>query len=82
MSSFLISGKSFTIAALGFVKHAREASHSLQAEFKGGALIVNGTVALRREQSQGAAPSIHVEGPLSEDYYKVRELLYSQYHIL
>lgn len=54
-----------------------------RAEFKGGALIVNGTVALRREQSVGAGnPSIHIEGALSEDYFKVRELLYSQYHIL
>jgi len=54
-----------------------------RTEFKGGALVVNGTVALRRDSEQtGGKGSIHVEGSISEDYYKIRELLYKQFQIL
>eukprot|EP01126_Amoeba_proteus_P040381 TRINITY_DN4306_c0_g1_i2.p1 TRINITY_DN4306_c0_g1~~TRINITY_DN4306_c0_g1_i2.p1 ORF type:complete len:322 (-),score=68.84 TRINITY_DN4306_c0_g1_i2:175-1140(-) len=53
-----------------------------RAEFnKGGVLVVNGTVALRREMNGGEC-GIHVEGALCDDYFKVRELLYGQYTIL
>jgi len=50
-----------------------------KTEFKrGGALVVNGCVALRKDSDQ----SVHIEGPISEDYYKVREILYNQFQIL
>ena len=49
-----------------------------RAEFVGGVLIVNGVVALRRSH-QGL---IEIEGMLNNDYYKVRDLLYSQYALV
>merc|ERR1739848_399564 len=49
-----------------------------RAEFVGGILIVNEVVALRRSQ-QG---HIEIEGMLNADYYKVRDLLYSQYSLV
>jgi len=49
-----------------------------KTEFRKGALVVNGCVALRKDSEQ----SLHVEGPVSDDYYKVREILYEQYQIL
>lgn len=50
----------------------------IQAEFIGGVLVCNGSVAIRRNQ-QG---QVDMEGCLSEDYYRIRELLYDQYAIL
>jgi len=50
-----------------------------RAEFKGGVLVVNGTVALRRTEGNS---TINIEGSISEDYYKIRELLYKQFQIL
>lgn len=50
----------------------------IQAEFIGGVLVCNNSVAIRRNQ-QGL---VDMEGCLSEDYYRIRELLYSQYAIL
>jgi len=52
-----------------------------KAEFKGGVLIVNGEVILRKE-TEGGNSTINIEGTISEDYYKIRDLLYSQFHIL
>ncbi|CAB3248618.1 unnamed protein product [Arctia plantaginis] len=51
----------------------------LAAEFVGGALeCCNGTLAIRRLESGRIA----LEGVLSEEYYKVRELLYEQFAIV
>ncbi|XP_023227191.1 cleavage and polyadenylation specificity factor subunit 2-like [Centruroides sculpturatus] len=50
----------------------------IHAEFSGGVLYCNNTVAVRRNETG----RINLEGCLSEDYYKVRELLYSQYAII
>ncbi|KAL4710239.1 hypothetical protein ACJJTC_005412 [Scirpophaga incertulas] len=51
----------------------------LPAEFSGGALeCAHGTLAVRRLDNGRVA----LEGVLSEDYYKVRELLYEQFAIV
>ncbi|KAL0819927.1 hypothetical protein ABMA28_007930 [Loxostege sticticalis] len=51
----------------------------LSAEFSGGALeLCNGTLAIRRLENGRVA----LEGVLSEEYYKVRELLYDQFAIV
>jgi cleavage and polyadenylation specificity factor subunit 2 len=49
----------------------------IQAEFHGGELICNGTVAVKRKNGQ-----ISLEGALSEDYFKIRNLLYGHYAII
>jgi len=55
------------------------ARNGISAEFINGALwCCNGTVALRRNQSGEVA----LEGCVSEDYYRVRELMYGQYIII
>lgn len=51
--------------------------NSIQAEFHGGVLVCNGIIALRK-----VAGRIILEGMVSDDYYKVRKLLYAQYAIL
>ncbi|XP_026725742.1 probable cleavage and polyadenylation specificity factor subunit 2 isoform X2 [Trichoplusia ni] len=51
----------------------------LSSEFSGGALeCCNGTLAIRRLENGRVA----LEGVLSEEYYKVRELLYEQFAIV
>lgn len=52
--------------------------NGIQAEFSGGVLYCNNQVEVRRSE----AGRIHLEGTLSEDYYKVRRLLYDQYAII
>ncbi|XP_035223144.1 cleavage and polyadenylation specificity factor subunit 2-like, partial [Stegodyphus dumicola] len=52
--------------------------HGINAEFSGGVLYCNDVVALRKNESG----HIHFEGCLTEDYFKVRELLYEQYAII
>ena len=53
-------------------------NEDFRAEFVGGILIVNGCVGLKRSQ-QGR---VEIEGTLNNDYYKVRDLLYSQYALI
>nr|CAB3233517.1 cleavage and polyadenylation specificity factor subunit 2 [Phallusia mammillata] len=50
----------------------------IQAEFIGGVLVCNNSVAIKRNQ-QGL---IDMEGCLTEDYYVIRDLLYQQYAIV
>jgi cleavage and polyadenylation specificity factor subunit 2 len=52
--------------------------NGIQAEFSGGVLYCNNQVEVRRN----SAGRIHLEGSLSQDYYKVRKLLYEQYAII
>lgn len=53
--------------------------NSIQSEISGGMLLCcNGTIALKRIDTG----KVTIEGCLSEDYYKVRELLYDQYAIV
>ncbi|KAG8547375.1 hypothetical protein GDO81_028494 [Engystomops pustulosus] len=50
----------------------------IQAEFVGGVLVCNNVVAVRRTETG----RIGLEGCICEDFYKIRELLYSQYAIV
>lgn len=53
--------------------------NNINSEFSGGVLwCCNGTLALRRVD----VGKVAMEGCLSEDYYKIRELLYEQYAIV
>ncbi|XP_075221606.1 cleavage and polyadenylation specificity factor subunit 2 [Lycorma delicatula] len=53
--------------------------NNIPSEFSGGVLwCCNGTVAVRRHE----AGKVTLEGCLSDDYYRVRELLYEQYAIV
>lgn len=53
--------------------------NNINSEFSGGVLwCSNGTLALRRVD----AGKVAMEGCLSEEYYKIRELLYEQYAIV
>ncbi|KAG8464044.1 hypothetical protein KFE25_000212 [Diacronema lutheri] len=45
------------------------------AEFEAGVLVVNGSVRLRR----GGAGQVAIDGPWSDDYFAVRQLLYAQF---
>ncbi|KNA25356.1 hypothetical protein SOVF_007240 [Spinacia oleracea] len=64
------------------------ASKGIQAEFSGGALRCGEFVTLRKvgdpTQKSGVAGNqqIVIEGPLSEEYYKIRDYLYSQFYLL
>ena len=49
-----------------------------KAEFIGGTLICNGKVAIKRS----ANGQVQLEGALSEDYFKIRKLLYDCYAII
>ncbi|XP_053394070.1 cleavage and polyadenylation specificity factor subunit 2-like [Mercenaria mercenaria] len=51
---------------------------NIQAEFSAGALVCNDTIAVRRNE----AGRMQLEGAISKDYFKVRDLLYSQYAIV
>ncbi|MCL4123063.1 UNVERIFIED_CONTAM: hypothetical protein GTU68_046074, partial [Idotea baltica] len=51
----------------------------IESEFNAGILwCANGTIALRRQETGTVA----IEGCLSEDYFEIKDLLYSQYAIL
>ena len=53
--------------------------NNINSEFSGGVLwCCNGTLALRRIDTG----KVTLEGYLSEEYYKIRELLYEQYAIV
>ena len=54
--------------------------HSIQAEFVGGVLVCDdgeSQVAVRK-----TGESISLEGGVSEQYYRVRELLYQQFAVI
>ncbi|CAM6100385.1 unnamed protein product [Calypogeia fissa] len=54
------------------------ATKGVQAEFAGGVLRCGDNISVRRSGGQ----QLVIEGPLSEDYYRIRELLYSQFYML
>ncbi|PKA58817.1 Cleavage and polyadenylation specificity factor subunit 2 [Apostasia shenzhenica] len=63
------------------------ASKGIQVEFSGGALRCGEYVTLRKvgdSSHKGGTGAQHVllEGPLTEEYYQIRELLYSQFYLL
>lgn len=55
------------------------AAAGIASEFHGGALYCAGRVVVRRGGSEEGG--LVVEGPLSADYYRVREVVYGQYHV-
>ncbi|XWS37848.1 hypothetical protein CRYUN_Cryun19dG0080700 [Craigia yunnanensis] len=63
------------------------ASKGVKVEFAGGALRCGEYVTLRKVgfASQGGGSGtqqIFIEGPLYEDYYKIRDYLYSRFYLL
>lgn len=54
------------------------AASGFQADFSSGVLYVNNVVSVRRNE----AGRFHVEGCACEDYYKIREMIYSQFAIV
>lgn len=52
---------------------------SIPAEFSGGALYCEGPLVIRRSEGEGAGLSL--EGPLSEQYHRVQQVIYAQYHV-
>ncbi|GAB2294030.1 hypothetical protein Dimus_028246 [Dionaea muscipula] len=64
------------------------AGQGIQAQFSGGALRCGEFVTLRKvgdpNQKGGGTGSqqIVIEGPLTEEYYKIRDYLYSQFYLL
>ncbi|CAF1306100.1 unnamed protein product, partial [Didymodactylos carnosus] len=54
--------------------------YGLRAEFVGGVLTCEDSVAIKRVE--GGSGQIILEGLLSDTYYKVRRILYDQYAIL
>jgi len=52
--------------------------NGIQAEFNGGVLVCNNKVAIRRNTSG----TVEIEGSISDDYYKIRSLLYDMYAII
>lgn len=51
----------------------------IAAEFAAGRLVCGaGRVTVRRADADG---ELLLEGPLSEDYYRVRDVVYRQYHV-
>lgn len=63
------------------------ASKGIQVEFAGGALRCGEYVTLRKvsdssQKGGTGAQQVLIEGPLTEEYYKIRDLLYSQFYLL
>lgn len=52
--------------------------NDIQAEFIGGNLVCNGTVAIKRSQNG----QVQIEGALSDDYFLIRSLVYQHYAIV
>lgn len=50
----------------------------IAAEFQSGALMCAGAVTIQREGNGGV---LLLEGSLSDEYYKIREIVYGQYNI-
>ncbi|KAH7690730.1 cleavage and polyadenylation specificity factor subunit 2 protein [Dioscorea alata] len=62
-------------------------SQGIQVELAGGVLHCGEFVTLRKvsdsnQKGAAAAQQVVIEGPLTEEYYKIRELLYSQFYSL
>lgn len=51
------------------------------SEFHGGVLYCAGGVAVRRQGGEEGSSSLVVEGPLSKEYYRIRDVVYGQYHV-
>ncbi|KAF9617630.1 hypothetical protein IFM89_037693 [Coptis chinensis] len=60
------------------------ASKGIPVEFSGGALRCGEFVTLRKigDATQKGTQQVVIEGPLTEEYYKIREHLYSQFYLV
>ncbi|MQM07767.1 hypothetical protein Taro_040619 [Colocasia esculenta] len=63
------------------------ASKGIQVEFAGGALRCGEYVTVRKvgdssQKGGSGTQQVVIEGPLTEEYYKIREYLYSQFYVL
>lgn len=54
------------------------AKSNIAAEFHSGGLYCDGDILVRRQASDGG---LILEGSLSDQYFKIRDIVYSQYHI-
>ena len=52
----------------------------IPSEFSGGALYCEGPLVIRRS-SDDSETGLTLEGPLSEQFYRVQDIIYSQYHV-
>ena len=50
----------------------------ISADFYAGMLVCQGRVTIK---SVGTGGELVLEGALSEDYYRIRDIVYGQYHI-
>lgn len=50
----------------------------VEAEFTSGVLYINGVASIRRNE----AGKFHVEGCASEEYYRIRDIIYNQFAIV
>jgi hypothetical protein len=61
------------------------AAVGIASEFHAGALYCAGHVVVKRRaggaEEGGGGGGLVLEGALSEDYYRIREVVYGQYHI-
>jgi cleavage and polyadenylation specificity factor subunit 2 len=51
----------------------------VSSEWSGGALVCRGRVMVKHAGADSG--ELLLEGALSEDYYKIRDVLYAQYHV-
>ncbi|KAK9816483.1 hypothetical protein WJX72_000827 [[Myrmecia] bisecta] len=54
------------------------AEKGIAAEFYNAMLVCQGPVTIKRQAQDG---ELVLEGPLCEEYYKIREVVYGQYHV-
>ena len=52
--------------------------HGISAEFSGGMLVCQSHILVKTGGSDGR---ILLEGPLCPDYYRIRDIVYLQYHV-
>lgn len=57
---------------------AELSKRGISAEFSAGSLVCAGSVLVRRTDDDSG---LVLEGPLSEDFYTVRSVLYGQYQV-
>lgn len=59
------------------------AEHNISVAFqKGGVLLCNDVIKVRKVGKSAGQTEFEVEGPLCDEYYFVRELLYNQFCLL
>lgn len=57
-------------------------SSGFRTEVNAGVLLVNGVISVRKEEKAEGQTRLFVDGPICEDYFRVRELMYSRLTLL